>query len=160
MGSGKTLQTIGLILSNPPQGHVYGVANEAQARESVCTLILCNLSVLPHWWEQFERFVEPGILRIGTYRGTREKRAKIVEKLQNNELDVLLAVYETVGKEFEAEAIFDRKTGQPLQTIHDTSFHRVVMDEAHHIRNPETDCSKGARALANASKHVLVLTGK
>ena len=57
MGIGKTLQTIGLILANPP---VSGPKT---------TMVVCPVSVMSNWVQQINNFVKPGILNVQLYHG-------------------------------------------------------------------------------------------
>jgi SWI/SNF-related matrix-associated actin-dependent regulator of chromatin subfamily A3 len=73
MGLGKTVQTLGLILSNPPMNHVYGKSRqplgEVRLQEPVCTLIVCPVSVMSNWVSQIESHVEDGALLTALYAG-------------------------------------------------------------------------------------------
>lgn len=83
MGLGKTLQTIGLMLANPPKE---GAAH--------CTLIMAPVTVISNWKIQIEKFVKPGRLMVALYQGS--KREQELEKVQRNKLDVLIAPYKTL----------------------------------------------------------------
>ena len=75
MGLGKTLQTIGLILSNPPEGHNYPYRRRGLGSRKVprTTLIVCPLSVMANWMIQIKKFVNAGgrkrILDLTQYHG-------------------------------------------------------------------------------------------
>jgi SNF2 family DNA or RNA helicase len=83
MGLGKTLQTIGLILSNPP--------GKGAAR---CTLIVAPVTVMSNWKIQIEKFVKPGQLNVAIYHGA--NREQELKKVKRNELDILIASYNTL----------------------------------------------------------------
>jgi hypothetical protein len=84
MGLGKTLQSIGLILSEMPAPD-----------EPRCTLIVCPVSVIASWKQQFERFVEDGYFNVEIYAGT--DRERVLRMAKRNEIDVLLCSYETLA---------------------------------------------------------------
>ena len=70
MGLGKTVEAIGLILTNPPENHVY--APEAQSsgvKGPFSTLIVAPVSVMGNWAHQIEEHVKPGVLRVTMYAG-------------------------------------------------------------------------------------------
>ena len=74
MGLGKTLQAIGLILTNPPVGHVYSEKTAQSIADKnkgpFSTLIVSPVSAIGNWTQQVEEHVMPGILSITTYAGT------------------------------------------------------------------------------------------
>lgn len=162
MGLGKTLQTISLILHNPPQGHVYGSSSSGPIDQPVCTVIVCpSIVVCKVWHEEIQKFVKPGTFRIKTYCGAennrRQRSNKIISLLQKNELDILLATYSVIGAEL--EPLFNKRKTQRYDSIHDAKFFRVILDEAHHIKNPKTDKFEGAKSIADNSRYCLALTG-
>lgn len=62
-GLGKTLQTLGLILSNPPEGHSYPCKNRQVRNRNAaprCTLIVCPLSVMATWMVEITKHVNQG----------------------------------------------------------------------------------------------------
>ena len=83
-------------------------------------------------------------------------RLLIIKKI-DNEVDILLATYETIAAEFKA----DRKDskGRKLNTIHDIEFHRIVLDEAQTIRNGKSKVFKAIMSVAEKSDFSLALTG-
>lgn len=77
MGLGKTLQTLGLILSNPPEGQTYPIKFErgrkARERPPRCTLIVCPVSVVANWVHQTNKHVNKGVrnkyISVDVYHG-------------------------------------------------------------------------------------------
>ena len=59
MGLMKTVQTLGLILKNPPKGTLFPVA----------TLVVCPKTVIATWKQQIEQHLKPGTLRVKIYAG-------------------------------------------------------------------------------------------
>jgi SWI/SNF-related matrix-associated actin-dependent regulator of chromatin subfamily A3 len=174
MGCGKTLQTLGLMLSNPP------AANAA----ATATLIVCPVSVVSNWVQQIEAHVKPNTFRVGIYMGSKTKRSQLLTKVHNGDLDVLLVSYETLRsdyvdsqakkKEEKQEAVAtatDATATTPVteddtpkkkkvrmeETLMNVAFHRVVLDEAHAIRNSHTSAYHAAKHLKATFK--LALTG-
>ena len=60
MGLGKTLQTYGLILSNPAPN------NE---RTPYVTLIVSPVSVMANWTQQADQHIKEDALSVGIYQG-------------------------------------------------------------------------------------------
>jgi hypothetical protein len=71
----KTIQTIGLILSNPPPGQSYPfVARVLSAKPAPrCTLIICPLTVISNWKIQISKFVngrvDDKVVKLRIYHG-------------------------------------------------------------------------------------------
>ncbi|KAJ2516516.1 hypothetical protein H4217_004535 [Coemansia sp. RSA 1939] len=137
------------------------------------TLIVCPLSTMSNWEDQIKMHVEANHLRVYPYHGS--SRHKNPKKLCR--YDVVLTTYNVVQAEFRREMhqfICDEETHSsiprqntfgngleeeengkvynipsspyisPLQAIH---WHRVVLDEAHTIKERRTLASLGACAL-------------
>jgi len=120
MGLGITLQAIGLILANPPEGTDYARAakNFTDAGEigeergpTAHTLIMCPLSVTSSWIEQVEMHVLPGALRVALYAGA--DREDLLRRL--DQLDVVVASYDTLGYDY-AKIFCDKKGERPSST--------------------------------------------
>ena len=120
----------------------------------ICTLIVCPKSVISNWVTQISDFVRPNRLEVQTYTGTPKQRSKIIQRVEDNQVDILISTYETIASEFGKE---DTKG---LMSIHDLAFHRIVLDEAQQIRNPKSKAFKAIDAVAKESEYRLALTGK
>jgi SNF2 family DNA or RNA helicase len=151
MGLGKTLQAIGLMLANPPKP---GSKNKT-------TLILCPVSVMPNWFQQIEHHVKPDTLKVAMYHGP--SRYDLLSKL--DEIDVLVASYGTIstdyGNEFPKEGNENKpqkkKRKKAHASIFEELFHRIILDEAHIIRNTKSRTFNGCVTLQ--STYRLCLTG-
>ncbi|KAL9184392.1 hypothetical protein ACHAXT_002478 [Thalassiosira profunda] len=164
MGLGKSIQTLGLILLAPPEGVEYKVPESAVAAEAKspvaakrCTLIVCPVSVLSNWTDQVAQFIAPGVLNVELYHGP--NRHDILPDVRTGGVDILLVSYNTLAADFDANG----KGGAPKkkkakrESIFDIDFHRIVLDEAHTIRNSKTRSFK-AVSLIKADRK-LALTG-
>lgn len=83
MGPGKTLQAIGLILTNPPDGHEYS-QKTAQSiagknKGPFSTLIVSPVSAKGNRTLRAKEHVKPGILSITTYAGTLGRRPSVAK---------------------------------------------------------------------------------
>ncbi|KAJ1948603.1 hypothetical protein FBU59_001518, partial [Linderina macrospora] len=136
------------------------------------TLIICPLSTMTNWEEQIAQHVSPGCLRVLPYHGN--KRVRNPKRLCQYAIvlttyDVLRSEYSTelkqmiaksTGDEPRAARMFDESSSEetdskwyqipddpyvsPLQAVH---WHRIVLDEAHAIKERRTVTSLAAHAL-------------
>lgn len=163
MGLGKSIQTIGLILSAPPAGLEYKVVDsDANQVTSLvdpvkrCTLIVCPVSVLSNWTDQITQFVAPGVLSVELYHGP--QRQSVLSSVRSGNVDVLLVSYNTLAADYDTSGDgAPKKKKAKRETIFDIDFHRIVLDEAHTIRNNKTRSFK-AVSLIKADRK-LALTG-
>lgn len=208
MGLGKTIQAIGLILSNMPA---------RDAGSSRCNLELAPLSVIATWNMQLKRFCKPGVLKVAIYSGS--DRQKELRKVERGDIDVLLTTYETLVADFkkhsamleekeedkemkraskikkakkgcENQDAWTKQSGPYSKTYHpdydddseddyynhrlptsmgkckavtptlwifDIHFHRIILDEAHTIRNSDTARFKSTMLIS--ADYKLCLTG-
>lgn len=149
MGLGKTVQTLALILSNPPEGYVWGKTDGADIDAPLATLIVCPKTVISNWETQIKDFVRPGKVNVVIYTGTPKQRSKIVERVEENEIDILISTYETIAAEYEKD-----RPG-----IKDAKFHRIVLDEAQQIRNSKSKQFKAIEEVSRNAEYRLALTG-
>ena len=126
MGLGKTIQAISLMLSNQPSGL------------SKSTLVVAPLALIKQWESEIEgRVDESHKLAVLLYHGA--ARAKTSDKL--GDYDVVITTYGTLSSEY-AGTGNDYKTG--LFAVH---WHRIILDEAHTIKNRAAKASQAACAL-------------
>ena len=181
MGLGKTVQTLGLILYNPP----------SRPSDPICNVIVCpNRTIIDSWMNEIEKFCKPGTFRIKMYlpENNKTERSKIVDEINNNQVDIAFSTYSFLEAEYRRGDEKGRRTKKMIP--HAEDIHRLVLgkkklfesidwcseifkaftpendpfsitisDEAHHIRNRETGRFKAMMFLAERSKHCLALTG-
>lgn len=129
MGLGKTIQLISLIASTSRQ------AGFPESDEySASTLIICPLSVITNWECQIRKHVKMGKLCFATYHGS--DRRHLDDDLDS--YDVVITTYNIVATEFK-----DKKDAALFRT----KWRRVVLDEAHVIRDKRTLQCKAVCAL-------------
>ncbi|CAH2246897.1 helicase-like transcription factor isoform X1 [Pelobates cultripes] len=110
------------------------------------TLIICPLSVLSNWIDQFEQHVKPDVqLNIYVYYGP--ERSKDPEVLSKQ--DVVLTTYTVVTHDY------GNKSENPL---HKVKWLRVVLDEGHTIRNPNAQQTKATLSIQAERRWVLTGT--
>ncbi|XP_061774233.1 transcription termination factor 2 isoform X2 [Nerophis ophidion] len=157
MGLGKTLTMIALILADKVKAKQEEEKKEEEKKKpenwlsktdckvvsSKGTLIICPASLLHHWKKEIERHVKAGKLTVYLYHGPdRKKSARVLAAH-----DVVVTTYALVSKEAP-----DPKEGEKPQQGADhvpphsgpllqVSWTRVVLDEAHSVKNPKVKTS-------------------
>ncbi|KAK4149130.1 DNA repair protein rad5 [Chaetomidium leptoderma] len=178
MGLGKTIQMLSLIhthksdiaiaarQSNRPVSSVNQLARlpSIHGRDTVVdapctTLVVAPMSLLAQWQSEAENASRDGTLKSMVYYGN-EKNADLpalcCEANAANAPDVIITSYGVVLSEFSqiASKNGDRASNRGLFSL---NFFRVILDEAHGIKNRQ---SKTARACYQvAARHRWVLTG-
>lgn len=147
MGLGKTLSILSLIVSSlkdalewakqdPPSAMEDGVTLR---RNSKTTLLVAPLSVVSNWEEQIATHIKPGTLSCYIYHGN--NRCKNITALA--QYDVIVTTYNIVSSEFNGRS--KNPDGSPILQ---TNFFRVVLDEAHMIREQSTRVFQAITALS------------
>ncbi|OJD19538.1 hypothetical protein AJ78_00509 [Emergomyces pasteurianus Ep9510] len=155
MGLGKTIQTIALMLTNPrhPKAKEVIDDNEEKKRKKIPpevgkgTLVVAPLALIKQWESEIETKVEASHrLRTCVYHGT--QRTKHVNTL--SQFDVVITTYGTLSSE---HATSEKKpTG-----CFANHWYRVILDEAHTIKNRNAKATQAACALK--SEYRWCLTG-
>ncbi|KAI0426034.1 hypothetical protein F5Y09DRAFT_320066 [Xylaria sp. FL1042] len=143
MGLGKTIQALALILCRPP---------EDGTRKT--TLIVVPTSLLHQWKREIEDKVKPGhkLKTIIFYSG--KKRSLTVAKLLS--YDIVLTTYGTLAYEWK-QIYENRKTQAAVLLASHAIFHRIILDEAHNIKNRNSLASQAVDRLH--STYRLCMTG-
>lgn len=136
MGLGKTMQVLALLLREreDPQGLGWGQGFGGP------TLLVCPMSVLGSWQREAAKFA-PG-LRVYVHHGPdRAHFAHLKDAVGS--ADLVITTYALVVRDHEE--------------LCEIPFHRVIFDEAQHVKNADTHVSQAARTLAPGRR--LALTG-
>ena len=138
MGLGKTLSILSLIAETKRESRLFHTEappkDSGLARNSKATLIICPKSVMSNWTEQIRTHCNQQKVKTYTYHGS--SRTEDLDEL--SEYNVVLTTYNTAASEFSAK-------DKPLALI---NWFRIVLDEAHQIRNQTTQVSKACCALS------------
>lgn len=107
-------------------------------------------------------------MQVEIYQG--QSRVKVLRKVQEGKLDILICSYQTLASDLkkyremqedenaQTEEISEEKPNKDVDPIiFAQSFHRIILDEAHMIRNAKTLYFQSAKALI--ATHKLCLTG-
>ncbi|RDW68839.1 DEAD/DEAH box helicase [Aspergillus mulundensis] len=129
MGLGKTLSLLALVCQSldgfdkkrPPVDYPKG------------TLLVTPKSTIPGWEAQITRHIKPGEVRYLVYHGSNRRGAK--RGLSKN-YDIVITTYETLQRDVSTDGV-----------LHGESWYRVVLDEAHRIRNRSSQNFKAATAV-------------
>uniref|UniRef100_A0A8C4EY94 Transcription termination factor 2 n=1 Tax=Dicentrarchus labrax TaxID=13489 RepID=A0A8C4EY94_DICLA len=153
MGLGKTLTMIALILAKKIKAKEEDEKKEEKKAESWIsksdsllvvskgTLIICPASLVHHWKREIDRHVKTSKLTVYLYHGpNREKSAKVLA-----DYDVVVTTYSLVSKEIpvqkeEAEKP-SKDTDDVVSPLRRVAWARVILDEAHNIKNPKVQTS-------------------
>uniref|UniRef100_A0A8C7PYR3 Transcription termination factor 2 n=1 Tax=Oncorhynchus mykiss TaxID=8022 RepID=A0A8C7PYR3_ONCMY len=153
MGLGKTLTMIALILAQKKkqkeeekdtklEGWIS--RNDSSLAVSQGTLIICPASLVHHWKKEIERHVKSSRLSIYLYHGpNRQKNAKVLA-----EHDVVVTTYSLVSKEIPVPKDDAEKPSKDPEDVPSAlppllrvAWARIVLDEAHNIKNPKVQTS-------------------
>jgi SNF2 family DNA or RNA helicase len=145
MGLGKTLSVLSLVADDVSIKDAQDFAAKKPPRNpngqavqpvinSRATLLICPLSTMTNWKEQIkEHFPTGSALKWTRYHGS-ERFAMDHQELADH--DIVVTTYHIIAKD-----LLDKKRALPY-----INWFRIVLDEAHTIRNP-TGQSKAACAL-------------
>ncbi|KAF2629114.1 SNF2 family helicase/ATPase-like protein [Macroventuria anomochaeta] len=147
MGLGKTLSVLSLVADNssikdsrefatkkPPRNQDNNASAIQPVINSRATLLVCPLSTMTNWKEQIkDHFPAGSALKWTRYHGSERFDVRPNELADN---DIVVTTYHIIAKD-----MLDRKRALPY-----INWFRIVLDEAHTIRNP-TAQSKATIAL-------------
>ncbi|NWU70771.1 TTF2 factor, partial [Pterocles burchelli] len=153
MGLGKTLTMIALILAQKQlktekrkKLEIWLSKNDSTVIPSNGTLIICPASLIHHWKKEIDRRVGYGKLRVYLYHGP--NRDKHAEGL--SEYDVVVTTYSLLSKEVPTSKeegdvpAEDHDVGNrssPCSPLLRVAWARLILDEAHNIKNPRVQTS-------------------
>eukprot|EP00002_Diphylleia_rotans_P007860 TRINITY_DN1753_c0_g1_i1.p1 TRINITY_DN1753_c0_g1~~TRINITY_DN1753_c0_g1_i1.p1 ORF type:complete len:1009 (-),score=189.43 TRINITY_DN1753_c0_g1_i1:1390-4266(-) len=152
-GMGKTIQMIALIVTNPyipsaPQAS----PERSHTIQSKATLIICPLTTMDQWAAEIRRSTAGSSLSIYLYHSnSRRKDPSFLA-----DFDVIITTYSTLAMEHSVSSVEEKsqtsigqeelakKPSAPLECVH---WHRVILDEAHIIKDRTTRSARAAGAL-------------
>lgn len=131
MGMGKTIQTIGLFM------------HDLNKRPN---LVVGPTVALMQWKHEIEKHTHEGKLKVLLFHGA--NRTTDIEEL--NKYDIILTSYSVLESVFRKQNYgFKRKGGlvKEKSPLHAIKFYRVILDEAHNIKDRNSGTSKAANNL-------------
>ncbi|KAI0451852.1 SNF2 family N-terminal domain-containing protein [Xylaria acuta] len=133
MGLGKTLTMLSAMVCSMKTAIEFTTCYDEGTTHPIATratlVVATSSQVIEVWRSEIERHLKPGLLRLCVFHGS--GRAKTAEDIVDN--DIVLTTYNTL--------VSDRKSSKLLQRL---TWFRVVLDEAHWIRNSTSQQFKAA----------------
>jgi SNF2 family DNA or RNA helicase len=138
MGLGKTVETIACIIANPPpQSDI--------DRGVTATLVVAPAGVLDQWHAEIEKHTDNKHLKhIMIYKSSMAKSSLTIL----SSMDVVLCSYQEIMKQFPCSSggglndiarmppgAWLRQSGPETGILHQVDWYRIVLDEAHTIKN-------------------------
>jgi len=114
------------------------------------TLIIAPLSLLSNWTSQITEHLHPETLATLVFHGQNKSA-----NLNLSEYDVVITSYGTLVSEYKKEGLdgnIEKKARKTKQGLFGRTWRRVVLDEAHTIRNPRAKVSLAAARLESVSR--------
>eukprot|EP00474_Spongospora_subterranea_P002684 CRZ03142.1 hypothetical protein [Spongospora subterranea] len=143
MGLGKTVQMLALILSSHPVERQN--ADHTGLIPSKATLVVCPLAVITQWRDEIVRHSAPDCLSVTVHHGTRRSQ----DSSALSKFDVVITTYQVVVSSFKSERD---------KTLHCIRWSRVVLDEAHIIKNFKTISAKATYHLKSIARWYMSAT--
>ncbi|KAF2489726.1 DNA repair protein, RAD5 [Lophium mytilinum] len=173
MGLGKTIEMLSLIhthrsdVAMAASGEVASVnnlprlpKNSTSVERAPCTtLVVAPMSLLAQWQSEAEKASLPGTLKTMVYYGA-EKSANLqklcCEANAANAPNVIITSYGVILSEFNQVAANDGNRGSH-GGLFSLEYFRVILDEAHFIKNRQSKTAKACYEIS--ALHRWVLTG-
>lgn len=152
MGLGKTLQSIALILNNPkPTDEDLLAKRKLPSGIEKCTLVVAPLALIRQWEVEIkDKISNSHSLRVIVHHGPqRTKRFQDLKKY-----DVVITTYQILVSEFGSSSNDDNGIKAGCFGLH---WYRVILDEAHTIKNRNAKATQACYALR--SEYRWCLTG-
>jgi DNA repair protein RAD5 len=171
MGLGKTIEMLSLIhthrtdldtdevVTKPKSLPRLQKASATVEPAPYTTLVIAPMSLLAQWHSEAEKASEDGTLKTMVYYGS--EKAVNLQKLccasnAANAPNVIITSYGTVLSEYNQVVSQDGNRGSH-GGIFSLDYFRIILDEAHHIKNRQSKTAKACYELS--AKHRWVLTG-
>jgi len=149
MGLGKTLQILALLAETLKEATIFGRKTPPApvydddpifVTNSAATLIITPLSTISNWEDQLRTHIRPKGINYIVYHGT--NRTSDTRLLAG--YDVVITTYSVVSAESDSRS--KKRKNKPLFEV---NWFRIVLDEAHMIREQTTRQSKAVCSLSS-----------
>jgi len=122
---GKTIQMISLFLSD---------------RKKPCLVIAPTVAIM-QWRNEIEKYTKG--FKVELFHGANRS----VNASDLSKKDVVLTSYAVMESGFRKQEVGFKRKGQLIKersVLHDIEWHRIILDEAHNIKERSTNTAKGA----------------
>ncbi|KAJ3756758.1 SNF2 family N-terminal domain-containing protein [Lentinula raphanica] len=149
MGLGKTIQALARIVEGRPQ------KTDKEEGWDPATLVVCPLALVQQWADEIANITDgfAVVIHHGTLRADNPKSLKRAH--------IVITTYDTLKSECKASKTRANTENGMIKPVKDALFHvrwfRVILDEAHSIKNKGTSAAKACVSLE--SKFRWALTG-
>ncbi|OCL00503.1 uncharacterized protein K441DRAFT_651441 [Cenococcum geophilum 1.58] len=145
MGLGKSLSMISLI-ANDSSNTSQDMSEELKDMNcyesyhfTSATLLIVPPPLIPTWENQFKKHLKEGTLVIRRHHAGK----RITKKSQLDNCNVVITTYQTTESEWR------KGSGSLLFSLH---WRRIILDEAHYVRDRSTNTAKAVCSLHSASR--------
>ncbi|KAI8082794.1 SNF2 family N-terminal domain-containing protein [Halteromyces radiatus] len=149
MGLGKTIEMLSLIHTNR---FVPGKMSLENDYSSPTTLIICPMALLAQWRDEITRSSAPDSLIVEVYYGGSRPQDFRQRYCSDSAPDVLVTTYGVIMSEM------NRPENGGEMTLFNVNFWRIVLDEAHHIKNRLSKTAKACHLLKSRRRWALTGT--
>ena len=125
MGLGKTLQVTAFLLAQKEQ------AAQADNTSWPPSLVVAPTSLVYNWQDEVQRFAPQ--LQVAVIAGTKRERQAQLATACAAPVDIVVTTYNLLKRDIELYGSY--------------RFHYVILDEAQHIKNPETQNARAVKRL-------------
>ncbi|XP_023213372.1 transcription termination factor 2-like isoform X2 [Centruroides sculpturatus] len=139
MGLGKTITMIALILKQKE----YESQEQGATSKQLCpglSLIVCPASIIHHWSNEIFNHCIDEAVRVYIYHGP--NRIRSAQRL--SEYDVVIVTYDTLCSEIKENKAKNKSASPRSKKVQEKSpilcikWERIILDEAHRIKNYKT----------------------
>ena len=133
MGMRKTLQAIALLLKRK-------APEDSKVR---ATLVVCPVVALTQWQNEIEKYTKPNSLKVTVYHGS----SRITDGEELVKYDVILTSYSVIETEYRHQQTGYKRKGELIKKdslLHSVEYYRIILDEAHSIKDRNCNTAKAA----------------
>ncbi|KAH6848230.1 SNF2 family N-terminal domain-containing protein [Chaetomium sp. MPI-CAGE-AT-0009] len=146
MGLGKTLTMISTVIadsSHAEEWRIHSGPQEEFLRSRATLVVVSSAQVLDVWESEVKKHVKPNTLKTCRFHG----KPRPIFSARLTDHDLVLTTYATLSAEYKSRGV-----------LHNIAWFRIVLDEAHWIRNKGSTQFKAAVGLKSERRWCLTGT--